>query len=254
MGGKVEREGIKGGKARKKKDDFFDNFDLMPENSSYFPQVMQRYEAYPPLQGINQDFLATLLKAFEDKTFCAADFDAFPLALIVDYIRKTHVYYLHKKLPEIEQSIYLLSGLYDAQHPILLSLQNFFHQYCAELTHHIEMEETLLLPHIDLLDKCPDSPQQFAAYLLSMDKYSIAGFVESHEDTEDELRDIRQTINKYAPPSVNASLYRILLSQLQNFERDLCVHAHMEDEVLIPRALEMERMVQERLTAQARRN
>lgn len=226
----------------------------MADNNTYFPQVMQRYEAYPELQGINQEFLLTLLKAFEDKTFCAADFDAFPLSLILDYIRKTHVYYLHKKLPEIEQSIYLLSGLYNAQHPILLSLQNFFHQYCAELSLHIQKEETLLLPHIDLLDKCPDSFKQCSAYILSMDKYSIASFVEAHEDTEDELRDIRKTIRMYAPPSVNASLYRILLLQLQNFERDLCVHAHIEDEVLIPRALEMERMVQERLAAQARRN
>jgi regulator of cell morphogenesis and NO signaling len=254
LGGKVEGEGIKGEKVRDKWAVFFDKFDPMPDSSTYFPQVMQRYEAYPPLQGVNQDFLLTLLKAFEDKTFCASDFEPFPLALILDYIRKTHIYYLHKKLPEIEQSICLLSGLYNAQHPILWSLQNFFQQYCADLTHHIDLEETLLLPHIDLLDKYVDSTRDASAYILSMDKYSIAGFVEAHEDTEDELRDIRQTIGMYAPPSVNASLYRILLSQLHNFEKDLCVHAHIEDEVLIPRALEMERRVQERLVGQSRRN
>ena len=71
--------------------------------------------------------------------------------MIVDYIQRTHVYYFEKKLPEIEQSILLLSGHYDSHHPILAALQNFFHRYVQDLSEHIRAEEHLLLPYIKAL-------------------------------------------------------------------------------------------------------
>jgi regulator of cell morphogenesis and NO signaling len=167
--------------------------------------------------------------------------------MIIEYIKRTHVFYLQKKLPEIEQSILLLSGLYASHHPILIALQDFFQAYCKDLTAHIMAEETLLLPHIGLLRRSTRSPGHYSEYILLREQYTIAGFLAAHNDTEDELRDIRRTIRLYEPPTVNASLYRILLAQLEAFERDLSVHANMEDQVLIPRALQMETALDARL-------
>src|SRR6266702_7736068 len=82
---------------------------VMSENNDFFPQVMQRYAIHPPMSNsdVNPQFMTALLRAFEEKPFCPGDFDTFPIELIVDYIKRTHVYYLQKKLPEIEQSILL---------------------------------------------------------------------------------------------------------------------------------------------------
>ena len=98
----------------------------MPEHSEYYPLVMQRYPNLPLLAGEYQDFIPVLLRVFEEKSFNAREFDSFPLHIIIDYIQHTHVYYLSKKLPEIEQSILLLSGHYESHHPILIALRNFF--------------------------------------------------------------------------------------------------------------------------------
>ena len=208
---------------------------------------MQRYITDAPLSGVNQEFIAALLRAFEDRPFCAEDFDGFPVGLIVEYIQRTHVYYLRTKLPEIEQSISLLSGLYDSHHPILATLQDFFLRYCRDLTMHIQAEETVLLPYIALLNRCAQGSGHFPEYILARGRYSVSRFLADHHDTEDELRDVRQTIRLYDPPVTNASLYRILLTQLQTFEEDLCVHAQIEDQVLIPKALQMEVTLNERL-------
>jgi regulator of cell morphogenesis and NO signaling len=219
----------------------------MPENSAFFPQVMQRYTNYDPLAGVDQTFIAALLRAFDEKPFCAEDFDRFPIEMIIEYIKRTHVFYLKKKLPEIEQNIILLSGLYTSHHPILNALQDFFKAYCQDLTAHIMAEETLLLPHIALLCRSIHPAGHHSEYIFARELYTIAGFLAAHNDTEDELRDIRRTIRLYEPPSTNASLYRILLTQLEAFERDLSVHAHIEDQVLIPKALQMETALNERL-------
>src|SRR5215472_8173978 len=121
--------------------------NAMPENSDFYPQVMQRYATRPPSSGEQTGFIIVLLRVFEEKVFNARDFDSFPVELIVDYIQRTHVYYLEKKLPEIEQSILLLSGHYDSRHPILAALQNFFHRYVTDLSEHIHAEESQLLPY-----------------------------------------------------------------------------------------------------------
>lgn len=220
----------------------------MPENSDFYPQVMQRYQTQPST-GEQSDFIQALLRVFEEKVFNARDFDSFPVDLIVDYIQRTHVFYLEKKLPEIEQSIVLLSGHYEAQHPILAALRNFFYRYVTDLSEHIQAEEALLLPYINNLCEAGRSPNRFSRFLLHRQEYSVDRFLADHHDTEDELKDIRQTIRLYEPPATNESLYRILLLQLQVFEHDLSVHAHIEEEVLIPKAQKMEKELNTQLQA-----
>jgi regulator of cell morphogenesis and NO signaling len=213
----------------------------MPENSAFYPQVIQRYASETSLPDDQQEFIAALLEVFEVKIFSAKDFEPFPIGTIVDYIQRTHVYYFEKKLPEIEQSIGLLAGQYDSQHPILAALRSFFHRYVSDLSEHIRTEENQLLPYIGILRDARKTPAHFSTFIVARRDYSIDRFVSEHHDTEDELADIRQTIRLYEPPQTNESLYRILLTQLQVFEQDLCIHAHIEEEVLIPKALALEK-------------
>ena len=219
----------------------------MPENNTFFQQVMDRYAVHDPLSGVNPEFIAALLRAFEENSFSAADFEPFPVELIVEYIQRTHVFYLQKKLPEIEQSILLLSGLYTDHHPILAVLHNFFHRYCEDLTEHIRAEETTLLPYIAILHSSVGARGPYSEYILARRQNSIAGFLADHHDTEDELKDVREAIRLYDPPVTNASLYRVLLTQLETFEQDLCVHACVEDQVLIPKAFQLETSLDERI-------
>lgn len=222
---------------------------------------MQRYQlhplpsAQPPLQpGVDNEFITTLLRSFEEKSFTAADFESYRIGLIVDYIQRTHSFYLQKKLPEIAQSILLLSGHYESNHPILMILQTFFHRYCQDLTTHINEEERLLLPYIVKLNNAFLAPYHFSEYVVAGQRYSIAQFLEDHHDTEDELKDIRETIRLYQPPATNESLYRILLTQLETFEQDLHVHARIEEEVLIPKAKKLESDLYSRIGSASKQN
>lgn len=207
--------------------------------------ILQRYNArqahhlvytYDELRalGIPPEFLLALLEVFEDhRLFHPENFDRFQLAVIIDYLQKTHAYYLAKKLPEIEQSIYLLMEAYESGHPLLKLLKKFYHEYESHLRRHIEMEERELLPHILLLEKSE----------ATNNSHIVQHFIEQHHDTEKDLGEIRKTILHYSPPLHNQTLYRILLSQIEILEKDLAIHALMEDAVLLPRALKMEKRI-----------
>lgn len=214
-------------------------------------QIVQRYalplnsnilSSYNELQEINIDreFIYVLLESFEDlSNFDASKYDTFSLQTIVDYIRRTHRYYLSKKLLEIEQSIGILLRNYDGNHPLLNVLHTFYGDYKKDLIEHIKAEEAHVLPYIDQLLKS-ETNTAAVDVLRKSNHVSLKSFVENHTDTEEDLSNVRNMIMQYQPPITNQTPYRILLTQLQLFERDLAVHALIEDHVLIPRALELE--------------
>jgi regulator of cell morphogenesis and NO signaling len=190
---------------------------------------------------IDQQFIYTLLQAFEDeKTFSEKEYQNFSLEIIIDYVLRTHRYYLSKKLCEIEQNIQILLKDYSGSHPLLQILNNFFYQYTAGLTAHINEEEKHLLPYINCLVKFEKGETDVETYFTATKNYSLQTFIDGHNDTEKDLSNIRNVILNYKPPTTNQTPYRILLSQLQAFEKDLSVHALIEDKVLIPRALQLE--------------
>ncbi|MEK6781938.1 MAG: hypothetical protein AABY93_09535 [Bacteroidota bacterium] len=216
-------------------------------------QVLQRYNVtqahnlvytYEELRelGIPPEFLLALLELFEDpQSFKPETFKGFPLRVIVDYLRKTHSYYLSKKLLEIEQSIHLLVNAYPGAHPLLLLLQTFYTDYKSHLIKHIEVEERELLPYIVQLEELVDGNGKIHTSPMMM----VQKFIHQHHDTEKDLEEVRKTILNYSPPISNQTLYRILLSQLEVFEKDMAIHALIEDEVLLPRALEIEKKLRD---------
>jgi len=191
---------------------------------------------------VNQQFLQTLLKMFEDDTcFPKTELEQHSLEVILDYIQRTHRFYLQKKLPEIEQSIDQLLTNYDDKHPILPLLRNFYLNYKSELIAHIRAEDQQLLPHIRLLLETEQEYFNPTVVAEKLKGYSLQTFIDTHDDTEGDLHSVRASIKKYDPIPTNATPHRILLSQLELFEQDLRVHALIEDLVLIPRALEIEK-------------
>jgi regulator of cell morphogenesis and NO signaling len=197
---------------------------------------------------VNQPFLQTLLKMFEDDTcFPKDELEQHSLEVILDYIQRTHRFYLQKKLPEIEQSIEQLLTNYDDKHPILPLLRNFYLSYKSELTAHIRSEDQQLLPHIRLLLETEQNYFNPTVVAEKLKGYSLQNFMDTHSDTEGDLQMVRESIKQYDPIPTNATLYRILLSQLELFEQDLHVHAQIEDLVLIPRALAIEKKFTENI-------
>jgi regulator of cell morphogenesis and NO signaling len=230
----------------------------MPGNSYILSQVVQRYSIelpkgdhyfYDQLQskGLNKDFIFSILNSFEEKRFNAGDFESFGIEMIMDYVQRTHLFYIQQKLPEIEQSILQLHGFYKSSHPLLQELRSFFRNYQRELETHFMEEESKLMPYIVLLRNGEKSAKGFSHYAHFNGTYSIGLFLTEHHDTEDDLAEIRKTIRMYNPPAASQITYRTLLTQLELFEQDLHVHARMEEEVLIPKALKIEKALNEKL-------
>lgn len=157
-----------------------------------------------------------------------------PLNLL-EVLKITHQQFLHRDLPHMEQSIYQLFHREKNSNPLLLALCGFFVDYKAKLECHILSEERLLFPHLERLFGSESACSTSRMTVLE----ALDDFEEQHSDVEEDLKRVRSTIEHTLVNRPKPLPFRIFLTQLELFERQLHVHAVIEDEVLLPIAREI---------------
>lgn len=236
------------------------------DQSVFRKKVLQRYQFADAIQEVafyeseedyfaNRSFIATLIRAFEEgDAFQFRDFEKFPVTTILDYIRRTHQLYLNKTLLEIEQSISLLNEAYHHGHPLLDILNTFYLEYKSDLVHHIRLEDEQLLPYIHNLNNSLCNDDGIHRFFIEKNRFNIWEFLEHHHDNDEVLNEVRNKIMTYDPPLINRFVYNVLLNQMELFALDLKIHGLIEENVLIPAALEMERSLNTLLQDKANLN
>lgn len=202
------------------------------DHNRQLDEICAKYKA-------DSDFVLLILKAFsEGMPFPENELRSFSIPVILDYLKKTHAFYLERKIPEIELSFTAICRDYSFSHPQLLVLANLFMDYKKDLVEHIDYEEYVLFPYIEELIKVKEQGRNLSAF--GLDKYSIASFNDEHHHEEDILTEIRRSIEKRFRKNMVPLPFRIFLHQVETLEKDLLKHARIEDDILIPKAFELE--------------
>ena len=196
--------------------------------------------------NIDLNFLTEILIAFEDvDSFPVEKITAFPVKLIINYLRKTHQYYISKKLPELEQTIHHIRNRHN-NNPTIQVLQHFFNDYKRALEEHIEVEEKDIFPYVLLLDYIASEQEEIVNdYYKELGQMSIETLMLDH-DHEHENR-LKEIINYLAAREKNLNdqlSFKVLLTQFRALDKDLKVHEKLEEDVLFPKAKLLEKQLQ----------
>mgnify|MGYP003146568925 CR=1 FL=1 len=68
----------------------------------------------------------------------------------------------------------------------------------------------------------------------------IAGMMKEHDNEGARFREIAKLTNDYTPPSDACNTYKVTFAMLQDFEKDLHLHIHLENNILFPKAIILE--------------
>lgn len=177
-------------------------------------------------------------------TFEADRFLKFPLSTILEYLENTHRYYLGKCLDEIAMGINLLTYQSDYKKYWKPVLNQVFTNYVAELKKHIDEEERELFPYIRSLMGANKSGRM--SFSFEQKLMLIQHLLNHTDDPENKLRSLIRLLESKKEHFADQLALNVLISKLRSFERDLCVHARLEEEVLIPRAQELEKEILQR--------
>lgn len=196
---------------------------------------------------VKLDFFLEIVNSFHDEDYFPEKLlQDFSVKLITDYLGKTHRYYLDFKIPEIEKLIKLMvvECYENNKHAVLL--ESFFKEYKNELIAHIKREDEKVFPYSISIESAFLGKKNSLTESRVSESYSIEEYLSEHDDIESKLYDLKNIIIKYLPPADNQSLCSIVLTELFNLEKDMNDHSRIEEKVLIPKVLVMEKKLKTR--------
>ena len=163
------------------------------------------------------------------------------LDFLADYIVNTHHSYIRKTLPDIVVYANKVMRVHGNHHPELLRIHQLADEINEELTDHMLKEENILFPYIKALDAAKDHVQPLQAFPFKTIQSPISVMEMEHELVGRNLEEIRQLTNNYSLPEDACASYSLLYRLLDEFEEDLHLHIHLENNILFPKALEAEK-------------
>lgn len=177
------------------------------------------------------------------------DYQSWELDLLADYIEKKHHRFTRRRIPEIEQYLNKIVQVHGDRHPELAEIATHFQATKREMTEHMEKEESILFPHIrSMIEAELDRKPLESAEFGSVDN-PIQEMMEEHDHEGIRFREISALSNGYTPPADACNTYRVTYQLLKEFEQDLHLHIHLENNILFPKAAEMEKRMQTNATA-----
>ncbi|MGZ5435674.1 MAG: iron-sulfur cluster repair di-iron protein [Pyrinomonadaceae bacterium] len=172
---------------------------------------------------------------YEEPNFLTAT-----LAELIDHIVEKHHVFTKSEIERLRLLIEKVNNAHGQNHPELARLRSLFETLSAELEPHMMKEERVLFPYVIQMEDAmrtertqPDPPFGTVANPVRM-------MMLEHETAGELLKEMREVTGNYTIPPDACISYQTLYLALDVFEKDLHQHIHLENNILFPRAVEME--------------
>ncbi len=161
------------------------------------------------------------------------NFKDWELGFLADYIVNTHHKFVLKALPELVSYTEKIASVHGSHHKELIEVATLFGQINTELLQHLKKEEEVLFPAIKEALK-NNSPESKSTILSEISRMSL-----EHEFAGGSMDKINTMTSNYSVPEDGCNTYHVTFKLLQQFEDDLHIHVHLENNILYPKALSL---------------
>jgi regulator of cell morphogenesis and NO signaling len=170
----------------------------------------------------------------------AKDFQAMTLAELIRHILDTHHAHEREEIKHIGSLLERVCAAHGDRHEELGRVRALFMELSADMEPHMQKEERILFPYMLALEESArrKSPPPFAPF--GSVENPIRMMLHEHDTVGQILRELRAASNDYFVPEDVCTSYQLLFRALEDFEQDIHRHVHLENNLLFPRALELE--------------
>ncbi len=190
----------------------------------------------------SDELLGKLLDIQTSSTTQSIDYKSWPLDLLAEYIEKKHHRYVEEKTTVLRQFLDKLCKVHGGPHPELIKINELFVASTGELASHMKKEELILFPFIKKMVKAKLENTVLQRPSFGTVENPIAMMKHEHENEGERFREIAELSNNYTPPSDGCSTYKVTFAMLDEFEKDLHIHIHLENNILFPEAVKLEQL------------
>ncbi|MBK8953962.1 MAG: iron-sulfur cluster repair di-iron protein [Saprospiraceae bacterium] len=168
------------------------------------------------------------------------DFQSWPPDLLIDYIEKKHHRFVEQMIETLPPFLDKLCKVHGARHPELFKITQEFKATADALSHHMQKEEMILFPFIRKMVYARQHQLIAERPPFGSVENPIQMMQSEHDQEGERFRKISEWTNAYTPPADACTTYRVAFAMLKEFEEDLHMHIHLENNILFPKALTME--------------
>jgi len=185
------------------------------------------------------DMLAEVTEATaEDKG--SLDFQNASLPELITHILGTHHVFTKSEMDRLQLLADKVLAAHGGNHPELIHLDELFTRLCADLKPHMFKEEQVLFPYIVAMAEPAEQNRAVALAPFGTVNNPIRMMMMEHDTAGQILRELRALTSDYKVPADACVSYQTLYQALENFEKDLHQHIHLENNILFPKALALE--------------
>ncbi|EDP71834.1 hypothetical protein FBALC1_12072 [Flavobacteriales bacterium ALC-1] len=179
-------------------------------------------------------------QVLNSKTGETIDYKSWPIDLLAEYIEKKHHRYVEEKIPVLLQFLNKLCRVHGERHPELFKINELFIASAGELASHMKKEELILFPFVKRMVKAKLENGAIQSPQFGTVENPIDMMKEEHDNEGQRFRDIAELTNNYNPPADAFNTYKVTYAMLEEFEKDLHLHIHLENNILFPEAIKLE--------------
>ena len=169
------------------------------------------------------------------------DFTSWPLDLLADYVERIHHRYCEEKTPILQAFLDKLCKVHGPAHPELFEVRDLFNASAQDLGAHLKKEELVLFPFIKQMVKAKQTGEALRVPHFGSVENPVAMMKHEHTIEGERFRKMAEITDEFTPPAGACNTYRVAYAMLAEFEDDLHRHIHIENNILFPKAISLEK-------------
>lgn len=174
-------------------------------------------------------------------------FDEWDIDFLTNYIVNVHHEYLRKALPEAKDYLVNFMEGHQKKFPYLTDLLKVFNDLFKDMFPHLLQEESIIFPYIRQIAHAYYSKESYAGLLVRTLRKPVENVMHhEHETMNNILQQMRVITDHYTLPERACVSHKVTFMKLLEIDNDLVQHVHLENDILFPRAIAMEKELLER--------
>jgi regulator of cell morphogenesis and NO signaling len=170
------------------------------------------------------------------------NFNEWDIDFLTDYLVNIHHQYLRKNLPQLQDHIERFAEGHRKKYPYVDDLQRSVNQLVRTIYPHLDQEEEIIFPYIRQIGHAYHSRASYASLLVRTLRKPVEDIMQhEHDGTVKVLKRWRDLTNDYSIPSHACVSHQVVFKKLKEIDNDLCQHLHLENNILFPKAINMEK-------------
>ena len=165
------------------------------------------------------------------------DYNSWPLDRLAEHIQTRHHGYVEKSIVQLVPYLDKICQAHGDRHPELLEVRKQFTESAGELAGHMKKEEFMLFPYIRKMV----GSGQAKSPLFKTAKNPVEQMMKEHDGEGERFRKIANLTSNYTPPQDACNTYKVTYALLREFQEDLHLHIHLENNILFPKSLLLEK-------------